>query len=111
VVVHAFNPRTQEAEAGGSLSLRPAWSTEWVQGQHRGIMSQPPLLPLPPQGWGLEWTRAVTGSPVSQLLFLLAWTTPADTKACQSGHTHAHGHNHSDLEGSSPSSLRAEYYL
>jgi hypothetical protein len=28
VVVHAFNPSTREAEAGGSLSLRPAWSTE-----------------------------------------------------------------------------------
>jgi major histocompatibility complex class I len=28
VVVHAFNPSTQEAEAGGFLSLRPAWSTE-----------------------------------------------------------------------------------
>ena len=27
-VVHAFNPSTQEAEAGGSLSLRPIWSTE-----------------------------------------------------------------------------------
>jgi hypothetical protein len=28
VVVHAFNPSTQEAEAGGFLSLRAAWSTE-----------------------------------------------------------------------------------
>jgi hypothetical protein len=28
VVVHAFNPRTWEAEAGGFLSSRPAWSTE-----------------------------------------------------------------------------------
>jgi hypothetical protein len=28
VVVHAFNPSTQEAEAGGSLDLRSAWSTE-----------------------------------------------------------------------------------
>ena len=27
MVVHAFNPRTREAEVGGSLSLRPAWST------------------------------------------------------------------------------------
>ena len=25
-----FNPSTQEAEAGGSMSLRTAWSTEWV---------------------------------------------------------------------------------
>jgi hypothetical protein len=30
---HAFNPSTQEAEAGRFLSLRPAWSTKWVPGQ------------------------------------------------------------------------------
>jgi hypothetical protein len=28
VVVHAFNLSTREAEAGGFLSSRPAWSTE-----------------------------------------------------------------------------------
>jgi major histocompatibility complex class I len=28
MVVHAFNPSTREAEAGGFLSSRPAWSTE-----------------------------------------------------------------------------------
>jgi hypothetical protein len=28
VVVHAFNPSTWEAEGGGFLSLRPAWSTK-----------------------------------------------------------------------------------
>jgi hypothetical protein len=28
VLAHAFNPRTWEAEAGGFLSSRPAWSTE-----------------------------------------------------------------------------------
>jgi major histocompatibility complex class I len=28
VVAHPFNPSTQEAEAGGFLSSRPAWSTE-----------------------------------------------------------------------------------
>jgi hypothetical protein len=31
MVVHIFNPITQEAKAGGSL--RPAWFTEWVPGQ------------------------------------------------------------------------------
>jgi hypothetical protein len=35
VVAHAFNPSTWEAEAGEFLSLRPAWSTEWVPGQPR----------------------------------------------------------------------------
>jgi hypothetical protein len=28
MVAHAFDPSTWEAEAGGFLSLRPAWSTE-----------------------------------------------------------------------------------
>jgi hypothetical protein len=28
MVVHVFNPSTREAEAGKSLSSRPAWSTE-----------------------------------------------------------------------------------
>jgi hypothetical protein len=32
VVAHAFNPSTWEAEAGGFLSSRPAWSTERVPG-------------------------------------------------------------------------------
>jgi hypothetical protein len=27
MVAHTFNPSIQEAEAGGFLSLRPAWST------------------------------------------------------------------------------------
>jgi hypothetical protein len=31
--MHAFNPSTREAEAGGFLSSRPAWSTKWVPGQ------------------------------------------------------------------------------
>jgi hypothetical protein len=33
VVAHAFNPSTWEAEAGGFLSSRSAWSTELVPGQ------------------------------------------------------------------------------
>jgi hypothetical protein len=43
VVAHAFNPSTREAEAGGFLSSRPAWSTEWVPGQlglHRETLSR-----------------------------------------------------------------------
>ena len=41
--MHAFNPKTQKAEAGGSLSLKPAWFTEGVPGQpglHRETLSQ-----------------------------------------------------------------------
>jgi hypothetical protein len=43
VVAHAFNPSTWEAEAGGFLSSRPAWSTKWVPGQpglHRKTLSR-----------------------------------------------------------------------
>jgi hypothetical protein len=40
VVAHAFNPSTREAEAGGFLSLRPAWSTKWVPGQP-GLYREP----------------------------------------------------------------------
>jgi hypothetical protein len=43
VVAHTFNPNTWEAEAGGFLSSRPAWSTEWVPGQpglYRETLSQ-----------------------------------------------------------------------
>jgi hypothetical protein len=43
VVAHAFSPSTWEAEAGGFLSSRPAWSTKWVPGQpglHRETLSQ-----------------------------------------------------------------------
>ena len=43
MVAHVFNPNTWEAEAGGFLSLRPAWSTEIVPGQprlHRETLSR-----------------------------------------------------------------------
>jgi major histocompatibility complex class I len=43
VMVHAFNPSTWEAEAGGFLSSRPAWSTKSVSGQsglYRETLSQ-----------------------------------------------------------------------
>ena len=43
MVAHAFNPSTWEAEAGGFLSSRPAWSTERVPGQpglHRETLSR-----------------------------------------------------------------------
>jgi hypothetical protein len=43
VVAHAFNPSTREAEAGGFLSSRPAWSTKWAPGQpglHRETLSR-----------------------------------------------------------------------
>jgi hypothetical protein len=43
MVAHTFNPCTQEAEAGGFLSSRPAWSTNCVPGQpelYRETLSQ-----------------------------------------------------------------------
>jgi hypothetical protein len=42
-VAHAFIPSTWEAEAGGFLSSRPAWSTKWVPGHpglHRETLSR-----------------------------------------------------------------------
>jgi hypothetical protein len=43
VVVHTFNPSTWEADVGGFLSWRAAWSTELVPGQsglHTETLSQ-----------------------------------------------------------------------
>jgi hypothetical protein len=43
VLVHAFNLSTKDAEAGGFMSLRPAWSIKWVPGQsglHRESLPQ-----------------------------------------------------------------------
>ena len=43
MVAHTFDPSTREAEAGGFLSSRPAWSTKKVPGQpglHREALSQ-----------------------------------------------------------------------
>ena len=42
MVARAFDPSTQEAEADGSMSSKPAWSTEWVPGEpgvHRETLS------------------------------------------------------------------------
>jgi hypothetical protein len=43
VLAHTFNPSTWEAEAGGFLSSKPAWSIEWVPrqpGLHRETLSR-----------------------------------------------------------------------
>ena len=40
--IYVFNSSTQKAEAGGSLSLRPVWSTDLVPGEsglYREILS------------------------------------------------------------------------
>jgi hypothetical protein len=41
MVAHAFNPSTWEAEAGGFLSSKPAWSTEFQNSQ--GYTEKPGL--------------------------------------------------------------------
>jgi hypothetical protein len=41
MVAHTFNSSTWEAEAGGFLSSRPAWSTESVPGQPRLLQRNP----------------------------------------------------------------------
>jgi hypothetical protein len=42
VVAHTFNPSTWEAQAGGFLSSRPAWSTKWIPGS-QGYTEKPCL--------------------------------------------------------------------
>ena len=47
MVVHTFNPSTQEAEAGRFLSSWPAWSTEWVPrqpGLYRETLLEKPII-------------------------------------------------------------------
>jgi hypothetical protein len=46
VVVHAFNPSTQDAEAGGFLSSRPAWSK--VSSRTARATQRNPVSNLPP---------------------------------------------------------------
>ena len=45
MVVHTFNPSTQEAEAGRwiSVSSRPAWSAEQISGQVLKAAEKPHL--------------------------------------------------------------------
>ena len=43
VVAHASNPSTQEAEAGRSLSLRPAWSTRQIIEQSALLTQRNPV--------------------------------------------------------------------
>jgi hypothetical protein len=80
VVAHAFNPSTWEAEAGRSLSWRPAWSTEWVPGQpelHRETLSHPPPKPnKTKEEKRLSWVHGFEGfCPCSNdhLTMLLLW--------------------------------------
>lgn len=47
---HTFNPITWEAEADGSLSLRPSWSTEQVLG-HPGYTVKPVLKKTKSLAW------------------------------------------------------------
>jgi len=56
LVVQGLDPSTWEAEAGGSLSLRPAWSTQWVPGEpvlYRETPSQNKIRLAVLRGWWL----------------------------------------------------------
>jgi hypothetical protein len=66
MVAHAFKPSTRKAEAGGFLSSRPGWSTEWVSGQpglHRETLSQKTKTktkkPNHPQNFQVKWSSAI----------------------------------------------------
>ena len=89
VVVLAFNPSTWEAEAGGFLSLKPPWSTKWVQ-DSQGYTEKPCLKKkkksrlTKPWGqvskqhpsMGSAWTPASRFQPCLSICpdFLQSWT-------------------------------------
>ena len=50
MLVHIFNSRTGEAEAGGFRSLRPDWSTELVPGQPV-LFQRDPMNKLKNKDW------------------------------------------------------------
>jgi hypothetical protein len=49
-VAHTFNSNTQVTEAGGFLSLKPAWSTETVLGQ-QGLTQRNPVSKTTTKLW------------------------------------------------------------
>jgi hypothetical protein len=53
VVVHAFNPSTQEAEAGGFLSSRPTWSMSEFQDSQ--VYTEKPCLEKKKKKKGLAY--------------------------------------------------------
>ena len=67
VLAHAFNPSTLEAEAGGALSLRPAWSTEGVPGQLR--LHKETCLEKPNQTKLLFVTTPLNGISILRVLY------------------------------------------
>jgi hypothetical protein len=78
-MVHAFNPSTWEAEAGGFLSSRPAWSTECVPGQpglHRETLSQKKKKKL--SGAGV----LICNLPAGILRYADTWSL-LDSQSCQ----------------------------
>jgi hypothetical protein len=78
VVAHAFNPSTREAEAGGFLSSRPAWSTKWVPGQP-GLHTEKPCLEKPKK------KNYVLSTVISISIFLLS--TPSIAKKINKGNS------------------------
>ena len=58
MVVHAFNPSTWEAEAGGFLSSRPAWSTEFQDSQ--GYTEKPCLKKNNNKKVAMNWNLIFT---------------------------------------------------
>jgi hypothetical protein len=84
VVAHAFNPSTREAEAGGSLSSRPAWSTKWVPGQP-GLHRENPVLKNPPKK-----KKTLMGSPTPTGLISAKVISPASPEKQGPSFLHSH---------------------
>jgi hypothetical protein len=84
VVAPTFNLITQEAEAGRSLSLRPAWFTELVPGQsglHRETMSQKNQNGGEGESW---WGRRKSLSPQTLESMNTLGAVLSPTHACRS---------------------------
>jgi hypothetical protein len=101
-VVYTFNPSTWEAEAGGFLSSRPAWSTECVPGQpglYRETLSRKTkkkkkescVLHL--SILGLLWLLTTTISLLSSFAFfrILCGSNPSLTNMCFDSLTSCYG--------------------
>jgi hypothetical protein len=114
VVAHAFNPGTWEAEAGGFLSSRPAWSTEFQDSQ--GYTEKPCLGKRKKEKEGKKEGREGgrdfnrKGMPESKMsiFFLMLHNCYSDNNQVSGDlerwlSSSQHPHNHSELSNSGPS--------
>jgi hypothetical protein len=83
MVANAFNPSIWEAETGGFLSSRPAWSTEWVPGQpglYRETLSQnKKQTSKQTKKWNANSLGGGVGVGIKERKFVLAYSLKVQT--------------------------------